>query len=328
MKTWVITGATGFVGANLARVLISRGDRVRCIVRKPNLCIEGLPVEVVRVDLGDAAGLEAAARGSDGVMHVAGTFDPGPGGEARMREVHVDAARALLGAARRADVPFLYCSSSITTGYGPRDRPGDEDTPVDADRVYGRAGPLRTYYETKRDGEGLTAAGGGYIVNPDFVLGPWDVKPTSGQLLLSMARHPVPFYPRGGKCFVDAQDCAWGHVLAIERGTPGRRYLLGNHNLSYREFLSEAARVVGRSAPSVPIPNLALRAAGTAGRGLQRVDAHRFAGLDPVLLLAMQEQRYRSGARARAELGLPITPLDTTLRRTLAWFREHGYLDG
>lgn len=326
MKTWVITGATGFVGANLVRVLLGRGDRVRCIVRKPNLCTEGLPVELVTVSLSDSDGLAAATQGCDGVMHVAGTFDPGPGGEGRMREVHVDAATALLAAAHRADVPFLYCSSSITTGYGPRDRPGDEETPVDADRVYGTAGPLRTYYETKRAGEALTAAGGGYIVNPDFVLGPWDVKPTSGQLLLSMARHPVPFYPRGGKCFVDAQDCAWGHVLAIERGKPGRRYLLGNHNLSYREFLSAAAGVVGRSPPAVPIPNLGLRAAGALGRVLQRVDAHRFAGLDPVLLLAMQEERYRSGARAQAELGLPITPLDATLRATLGWFREHGYL--
>lgn len=328
MKTWLLTGATGFVGANLARVMLGRGDRVRCIVRKPNLCVEGLDVELVRADLGDAAALVEAARGTDGVLHVAGTFDPGPGGEALMQQIHVDAARTLIAAARAADVPFLYCSSSITVGYGGRNAPGDEDTPIDPDGVYGTRGPLRAYYESKLAGEHLTRAAGGVIVNPDYVLGPWDVKPTSGQLLLSVARHPVPVHPRGGKCFIDAEDCAWGHLYAIERGQPGRRYLLGNHNLSYAEFLTAASRVVGRRGPLAPIPNLALRAAGLAGRALQRVDTHRFAGLDPVLLLAMQQERYRSGARARDELGVPVTPFDTTLRRTLAWFREHGYLDG
>ncbi len=328
MKTWLLTGATGFLGANLVRVLLGRGDRVRCIVRKPNLCIEGLDVDLLHTELTDLEGLTSAARGTDGVMHVAGTFDPGPGGEARMRAVHVDAAAVLLGAAHRADVPFLYCSSSITVGYGPRDRPGDEETPLDVTGVYGATGPLRAYYETKLTGERLTIEGGGVIVNPDFVLGPWDVKPTSGQLLLSLARHPMPMYPRGGKGFIDAEDCAWGHVGAIERGKAGRRYLLSNHNLSYREFLSQAAHLVGRRPPFLPIPDLALAVAGRAGRVLQRVDAHRFAGLDPVLLLAMQQERYRTGQRARAELGVPVTPMETTLRRTLAWFRERGYLRG
>lgn len=326
MKTWLLTGATGFIGANVARAMLARGDRVRCLVRKANRCVEGLDVELITTAMGDSSGLSAAAKGTDGVLHVAGTFDPGPGGDNRMREIHVDAAGALITAARQADVPFLYCSSSITVGYGPHSSPGDEASPLKPDQVYGTRGPLRAYYESKLAGERLTRAAGGIIVNPDFVLGPWDIKPTSGQLLLSMARHPVPLFPRGGKCFIDAQDCALGHVLAIERGEPGQRYLLGNHNLSYREFLSLAARAVGRRAPVLPIPNLALRVAGNAGRALQRVDAHRFAGLDPVLLLAMQEGRYRSGQRARDELGLPVTPMETTISTALGWFREHGYL--
>ncbi|MSP56637.1 MAG: NAD-dependent epimerase/dehydratase family protein [Myxococcales bacterium] len=326
MKSWLLTGATGFIGANVARAMLARGDRVRCLVRKSNRCVEGVDVELMHVAMGDSAGLSAAAAGTDGVLHVAGTFDPGPGGDDRMREIHVDAAAALITAARKADVPFLYCSSSVTVGYGPRGSPGDESTPLEPDRVYGTRGPLRAYYETKLAGERLTRAAGGVIVNPDFVLGAWDIKPTSGQLLLAMARHPIPASPRGGKCFIDAQDCALGHLLAIERGAPGQRYLLGNHNLSYREFLSLAAQAVGRRPPTLPIPNLALRVAGTVGRALQRVDAHRFAGLDPVLLLAMQEGRYRSGQRARDDLGLPVTPMETTISTALGWFREHGYL--
>ncbi len=331
MKTWALTGATGFVGANVVRAMLARGDVVRCLVRKvPEgkvRPLDGLDVAIVKVDVADVAALTSAVRGVDGVLHVAGTFDPGPGGEARMRDVHVDAARTLIAAAGNAGARFLYCSSSITVGYGPRDAPGDEQTLLSPDRVYGTRGPLRAYYETKLEGERQTIAAGGVVVNPDYVLGPWDLKPTSGQLLLTVARHAVPLYPRGGKCFIDAEDCAIGHIAAIERGEPGQRYLLGNHNLSYREFLALSAEAVGRRPPFLPIPNLALSMAGRAGRALQRIDTHRFAGLDPVLLRAMQEGRYRSGERARRELGVPVTPMATTIARTLGWFRQYGYLD-
>ncbi len=326
LKTWLVTGATGFVGANLVRVMLGRGDRVKCLVRKANRCVEGLDVELISTGFEDTAGLTSAARGTDGVLHVAGTFDPGPKGEALMRQIHVDAAASLLSAAQAADVPFLYCSSSITLGYGPIDAPGDEDTPLNPDALYGTRGPLRAYYETKLAGERLTGAGGGVIVNPDFVLGPWDVKPTSGQSLLTLAKHPLPFYPRGGKCFIDAEDTAWGHIHAVERGRPGQRYLLGNHNLSYRDFLHMAAGILGRRPPQLPVPDLAIGAIGRAGTMLQRLDPHRFAGLDPALLRAMREGRYRSGAKARAELQVPVTPMETTIRRTLAWFRGEGYL--
>jgi dihydroflavonol-4-reductase len=182
------------------------------------------------------------------------------------------------------------------------------------------------YHDTKLEGERLVADAGGVIVNPDYVLGPWDVKPTSGQLLLSLARRTIPAYPRGGKCFIDAGACAVGHLRAMEVGRPGRRYLLGNHNLSYREFMVQAAEVAGRRGPFLPVPTLALRLAGGVGRLLQARDPHRFAGLDGHVLLAMQQDRYRSGRRAQVELGVPVTPFADTLRSTLAWFRSHGYL--
>jgi dihydroflavonol-4-reductase len=321
-----VTGATGFVGANVVRALLARGWSVRCVVRTPNLCIDGLPVEVLRVSLGDTDALVAAMDGCDGVMHLAGIFDPGPGGEEAMRSLHVDATRCLLAAAQRADVRrFVLCSSSITVGFGPLDAPGDEDSPLDADAIYGRTGPLRAYHDSKAEAERLVAQAGGVIVNPDFVLGPWDVKPTSGQLVCTMARGWVPVHPRGGKCFIDAGDCAIGHVAALEHGVPGRRYLLGNHNVSYAAFMSLVATALGRRPPVLPVPDTAIAAAGFAGRWLQRLDPHRYAGLDGALLRAMQQPRYRSGRRAQVELGVPVTPLETTIAETVRWFREHGY---
>lgn len=300
---------------------------MRCVVRRSNVCLDGLDVELVSAPLTDPDALTPLVEGCDGVFHLAGTFDPGPGGEASMRSLHVDATQALLEASRRAGVArFVYCSSSITIGYGPAHAPGDEDTPIDADAVYGTIGPLRSYHDTKLAGERATAEAGGIIVNPDFVLGPWDIKPTSGALLLTLARHHVPVYPRGGKTFIDAGDCALGHLYAMERGQPGRRYLLGTHNLSYQAFMRACARVIGRRGPWLPLPNVAVHAAGAAGALLQRRDPHRYAGLDRHLLLAMQQDRYRSGRRAQGELGVPRTPIEASIRAALDWFTTHGYL--
>ncbi len=324
---YLLTGGTGFVGANVVRHLLRRGDRVVCVVRKPNVCLEGLPVELVTPSITDVDALARAAEGCDGIFHIAGIFDPGPGGEDAMRALHVDATKALCAAATKAGVPrLLVCSSSITVGFGSKDAPGDEDTPLDVDAIYGRKGALRTYHDTKLESERIGAEWGAIIVNPDYVLGPWDIKPTSGQLLLAIAKGWVPAYPTGGKCFVDADDCAVGHLQAMDRGRPGRRYLLGNHNLSYREFMTLCAEVTGSRAPVVPVPGTALRVLGRAGSLLQRWDAHRFAGLERHVLLAMQQGRYRSGRRSWEELGVPRTPMRRTVEAAYGWFEEHGYV--
>lgn len=331
--TVLVTGATGFIGANLVRRLLERGERVRCLIRKPNLCLEGLDVELVTAPLGDRpeqiAALQQAARGCTGIYHVAGVFDTSPVGQQRMRTVHVYGTRGLLRAAEREGVRrMVVCSSSITVGFGPQGAPADEDASVEPDEIYGRSGALRDYYNTKLQEEQLSLGWSDVevvVVNPDYILGPWDVKPTSGQLIVTMAKGWVPFYPRGGKCFQHVRDCADGHILAMERGTPGRRYLLGNENLSYKDFMGIVAEVVGQRPPVAPMPDLAIRAAGFVGRVGSEIDPHRFTGLDERVLRSMQQERYRSGARAHAELGVPQTPIRDAVEEAYAWFRAHGY---
>ncbi len=324
---YLLTGATGFVGANVLRQLVARGDEVVCVVRRPNLCTEGVACDLRTLDLLDVAGLAEAMRGCAGVFHVAGAFLPGPTGLATMQRVHVHATEAILEAMQRAQVPRLvYCSSSITVGYGSLNAPGDEDTPLDPDQVYGERGVCREYFDTKLAGEALVRAAGHPVVNPDFVIGAWDVRPTSGTLLLEVARRPVPFYPPGGKCFVDAEDCAAGHLLAMDRGAPGRRYFLGAHNTSYREVMALAAAWSGRRPPAFAAPAALLWAVGRLARPLVRRSPTRFAGLDEYVLAGMREARHRTDARARLELRLPVTPLAVSVGRALTWFEERGYL--
>ena len=246
-----------------------------------------------------------------------------------MHEVHVQATENICDAAKQAGVPrVVLCSSSITVGFGTLESPGDEDTPYDVDRMYGKVGALRAYHDTKLQSEKIVLAQKeieGVVVNPDFILGPWDVKPTSGQLIVTMAQRWVPFYPSGGKCFQSASDCAQGHLLAMQKGQPGRRYLLGSHNHSYREFMNMVAQVVGRRPPSLKLPPALATVAGVAGRIGQRVDAHRFAGLDPHVLRSMSAQRYRSDLRARHELGLEPEPIQEGIEAAYKWFCERGY---
>ena len=333
MKKVLLTGGTGFIGANLARHLVRREHEVVCLTRKssPGLCLEGLPITTSQAPLSDVDALVEAMEGCEEVYHLAGVFDPSPTGRELMFAVHVDGTRNLLEAARRVGARrVLVCSSSVTVGFGGLDAPGDEDTPLDPTPVYGRDGPLRWYFESKleseqlaRDAEGVEAV----IVNPDFILGAWDIKPTSGQLVLTMARRWVPIYPRGGKCFQDADDCAVGHILAMEKGQHGRRYLLGNENHSYRDFMGIIAEVVGRRPPLLPLPRTAAEVAGLVGAIGSRIDAHRFAGMDRHVLRSMGLPRYRSGARAHTELGVPRTPLNVSVEKAWRWFRDHGYLD-
>ena len=262
---------------------------------------------------------------------MAGLFDPSPGGVDRMRQVHVTATRALLRACDRAGVRRLVlCSSSVTVGFGAKDAPGDEETRFDPGAIYGEGTALRAYHDTKVEAEQLGASWPGptevVTVNPDFILGPWDVKPTSGQLIVTMARRLwVPVFPQGGKCFQHVDDCAEGHLLAMDKGTPGRRYLLGNENLRYRDFMAMVARVVGRPRPRLPLPRLAVGVAGRVGQQLSRIDEHRFAGLDPYVLRSMQQERYRSAERSFSELGVPRTPVVLAVEDAYRWFREHGY---
>lgn len=330
----IVTGGTGFIGANVVRHLLARGDEVVCLTRasSPPLCLEGLDVKLVNQSLTDVEGLARVLEGAGGVYHIAGIFDPGPDGADKMRSVHVDATEALCQASQKAGVRrVLVCSSSVTIGYGPRDRPGDEDSALDPTPIYGRSGALRTYFETKLEGErvarrwadkGLETV----IVNPDFIIGAWDIKPTSGAMVVNIAKRWVPVYPRGGKCFQDADDCALGHLYAMDRGTPGRRYLLGNENHSYKEFMTKVATVVGGRPPLFPLPRTATRAAGLVGRVVSRVDPHKGAGLDRHVLNSMQQDRYRSGRRAVEELGVPTTPLEVAIEKAYRWFVDHGYV--
>jgi dihydroflavonol-4-reductase len=330
----LVTGATGFLGANLVRLLLERGAEVHCVIRKPNQLTKDLPITLHKIPLVDefehVESLAKVMDGCDTIYHLAGMFDPSPGGVLRMTNLHVFGTRALLRAAEKVQVRrFVHCSSSVTVGFGDRNNLGDEDSFLNPTTVYGGGGALRGYFNSKQQSEELVLGWENLqtvVVNPDYIIGPYDVKPTSGQLILQMSKSTIPFYPRGGKCFLGARDCALAHIAAGERGMVGERYLLGYHNLSYQEFMSKISDVVGTRAPLMGLPKSVVRILGHIGPYLTRLDEHRFAGLDPYVFRAMQQPRYRNGTKMVSELGIDPTPIEQSIEACYKWFVDNKYV--
>lgn len=303
-RTALVTGGAGFVGHGVVRALHEAGVSVVALDPGPPHPLWPPGVHHARGDLTHPPTLARAAAGCDVIFHVAGVWDGRPGGDDRMRALNVGGTRAVLG----LGLPVVYTSSSITCGFGRRDRPGREDEPHEDPR-HPIEGTGKVYCETKLAAERLISDAGGWLVNPDYVIGAGDVGGVVTGPLLRAARLPIIPAPRGGKCFVSVSDVGRGHVRAWQHGAPGRRYLLGSENLSYAEVFRRIAARAGRTPRVVPLPR-------AAARILQRVPRLSQTG---GALAQMSLDRYRSSDRARAELRWQPSRIDEAIDEMLAF---------
>ncbi len=324
----LVTGATGFVGSAVARVLAARGHRLRLLIRAggDRRNIEGLNAELAEGNLTDAASLARAVAGCRFVVHVAADyrlFVPDP---AAMRAVNVAGTQALLMAAQAAGVArIVYCSSVAALGLTKDGTPADETTPVTETALIG------AYKKSKHAAEqavltlvrerGVPAV----IVNPSAPVGPRDIRPTpTGRMILDAARGRMPAYVETGLNVVHVDDAAEGHALALERGRVGERYILGGEDVSLRALLGIIAEVAGGRGPLLQLSPGALWPVAVAFEALARV------GVEPLVtreLLAMSRKRmFYSSAKARTELGYAARPARQAVVDAVAWFREAGML--
>jgi len=322
-----VTGATGFVGGHLARVLLERGASVRCLVRaeSPRTNLEGLEVDVVEGDLRDPASLRRAIEGCDTVFHCAADYrlfvrDPAP-----MYASNVDGTRNVLQAAADLAVRrVVYTSTVGALGLRADGSPGDETTPVGVDDMIGHY--KRSKFLAERVADEFAAAGlPVVIVNPSAPVGDLDVKPTAtGQMIVDFLDGKMSAYVHTGLNLIDVRDCAIGHVRAAEHGRVGEKYILGHRNMSLKAILDLLSEISGVPSPRVRVPHwvpLTVSAVDTFVSGmLQRTP--RFP-IDAVKL--SRHMMYFDASKAVRELGLPQTPVDEPLRRAVTWFRKHGY---
>ena len=320
----LVTGATGLLGNNVVRLLLDSGRRVRVLVRASSdpRPLDGLDVEVVRGDVRDPDAVRHGLEGVDCVVHSAGYVQLGRSQLERHRAVNVTGARHVALAARAHGVRMVHVSSCDAVGIRSLDEPADEETPLEV--------PLPVpYVITKREAErvvldevdrGLDAM----IVNPSFMLGPWDWKPSSGRMLLEVAGGRGLLAPRGWFSVCDVRDVAAGILAAIDRGQSGRRYILAGHTMSYLAAWRVFAEVSGARRPWGTAGPLLAAAAGRCGDLWGRL-THREPDVNSGAIALARLPKSYSSRRAEAELGYQIRDTEETVRDAWTWFRENGY---
>jgi dihydroflavonol-4-reductase len=329
MRKVLVTGATGFIGANVVRALLARGGDVRVLARptsdRSNLA--GLPVEVAVGDLRDADAVKRAVRGCQLVFHVAADYRFWARDPRDLYRSNVDGTIHVMDACLQAGVErVVYTSTVGTIGLSALPSPCDETTPL-------LDGQLTSHYKrSKLEAEkaALAYAARGLplvVVNPSAPVGPWDAKPTpTGQLIVDFARGKLPAIVDTGLNIVHVRDVAEGHLLAAERGRVGERYILGNRNMTLAEIVAELAAIIGRPAPRIRLPYAVAWTAGAVSTALSTFVTHRPPAIALEAVRMSRRRMFFDAAKAVRELGLPQTPARQALEDAVTWFEEKGVI--
>jgi dihydroflavonol-4-reductase len=324
----LVTGASGFVGSAVTRKLAERGLAVRALVRRgsPREHLAGLDIEFVTGDLRDAASVRAAMAGARYVFHVAADYrlwarDPNEIVENNMRST-----RIVMEEAQREGVErIVYTSSVATLRTGPHGEIFDESLNMDeaqAIGAYKRSKLLAERVVVDMAVQGLPVV----IVNPSTPVGPRDVKPTpTGRLIVEAAAGRVPAFVDTGLNMVHVDDVAEGHLLALERGRIGERYILGGQNAGLADILAIVARQTGRKPPRIKLPRAAVYPVALAAEAVaRRTGREPFITVDG---LKMSKNRmFFTAAKAERELGYKARPYAEGIRDAIDWFRQAGRL--
>jgi dihydroflavonol-4-reductase len=320
----LVTGATGLVGNNVVRLLLEAGRRVRVLVREgfDSRAFDGLDVEAVRGDVREPESVRAACRGVGCVVHAAARVHIGWSGLAAQRAVNVEGTGNVARAVLEAGARMVHVSSVDTLGTGTPERPADEETL--------REPPVRCpYVVTKREAEEviLAAVGEGLravIVNPAYMLGPWDWKPSSGRMLLEVSRGRAWLAPRGSNSFCDVRDVAEAILAAADRGRVGRRYILAGRTLGYLDAWRLFAEVSGARRPLAKVGGAPLWLIGRFGDLAARLTGREGSVNSAATRMSALERHYTS-ARAEQELGYRERDLRLTVETAWRWFVDYGF---
>ena len=328
MKVFV-TGATGFVGAHVARHLAGQGAQLRLLVRATsNLAnLEGLDAETVVGDLREPETLRVPIRGCDAVMHVAADYRLWVRDPKTMYAANVDGTRGLLRLAREEGVRrCVYTSSVATMGFKADGTVVDEATPVSIDDMIGH------YKRSKFLAEqaAMEAAHQGQevmILNPTTPIGSRDVKPTpTGRIIVDFLNRKFPAYMDTGLNLVDVREVARAHGEALEKGRLGERYILGGENLTLKQILDKMAAITGLPSPKMKVPH----GVAMAFAYFDEAVTGKLRGREPRATVEEvrmgKKKMFAASAKAERELGFKVLPVDDALRSAIDWFRAHGYV--
>ena len=330
MKVFV-TGATGFVGSQVARALAARGADLRLLVRKTSRIsnIEALKADLVYGDLRDAGSLSKGMEGCEAVFHVAADYRlwiPDPD---EMYRANVEGTRNIIAAASQAKVKrIVYCSSVATMGFTMQSavKPVTEDDPVSETEMIGH------YKRSKFLAEQVALEAGRngapvVVVNPTTPVGEMDIKPTpTGRIIVDFLNRNFPAYVDTGLNLADVSSVAEGHILAMEKAKPGERYILGGEDLTLKQILDRLGEITGLPSPTACVPH----AVALGFAVFDEFFTGRWLGKEPRATIDAvkmgRKKMYASSAKAERELGYKVIPVDGALRRAVEWFKANGYV--
>jgi dihydroflavonol-4-reductase len=325
-----ITGATGFVGAHVARALASHGADLRLLVRPTSRLenIAELGAETVTGDLREPESLTKAMQGCEFVFHVAADYrlwvrDPG-----EMYKANVEGTRAIIDAAQASGVRrVIYTSSVATMGFTREGQIATEESPVSINDMVGH------YKRSKFMAEEIALDAGRrganvVVVNPTTPIGEYDIKPTpTGRIVVDFLKRKFPAYVDTGLNLADVKEVARGHLLAMEKARPCERYILGGENLTLKQILDKLAAMTGLPSPKMKVPHAVAMGFAVFDQFFTGVVMGKEprATIDAVKM--GRKKMFASSAKAERELGYRSLPVEDALRRAIEWFQAHGYVE-
>jgi dihydroflavonol-4-reductase len=326
----LVTGATGFIGFHVAKTLKEKGVEVRALVRKSGEAsrLRGLGIELVEGDVRDYDSVYEALKGCQQLFHLAADYRLWVPDPKTMFEINVQGTKNVMEAALRLGTEkIIYTSTVGALAAGRNGRPSNEETAVSLRDMTGH------YKKSKFIAEGevndfILRGAPAVIVNPSTPVGPMDSKPTpTGKIIVDFLNDAMPAYLDTGLNFVDVEDVAEGHWLASRHGRVGHRYILGNRNMTLREFLEVLARITEKTPPGIRLPYLPVLAAAYVNEALSRWVTKR-PPIIPVTGVRMaRDYMYFDCSKARRYLGMPQTPIEKALEKAAEWFLQNGYVD-
>ena len=328
MDSAFVTGGTGFVGANLVRLLLEKGFRVKTLVRPKadQRNLEGQAVEIIEGDLLDKKALRAGCSVSRYVFHVAADYRLWVSNPDDMYATNVDGTLNMINAAGKAGVERIVHCSSVSTI-----KPSKNRLPADESSEYGGVEEIVSHYKKSKflsEKAAVALAASGLpvvIVNPSAPIGPYDVKPTpTGKMVVDFLNGRMPSYIDTGLNVVNVRDAAMGHYLAAVKGRCGQRYILGGENMTLKQLLNVLADAAGLPAPSFKTPYALAYLFGA----LDTARARCFGGEPLVPLDAVKMAKYYmwfNSRKAEQELGYRPTSARAALAEAVAWFTANGY---
>jgi dihydroflavonol-4-reductase len=329
MKKALVTGAAGFIGANVVRELLEEGVEVRALIKpgENTQNLEGLDMERVEGDVLDPASLARAIQGCDTLFHLAAIYKLWVPDPRLMYEVNIRGGNYMLLTARDAGVnKIVYTSSIAAVGIEPGEKPAHEETLFSWFKY--KVDYVLTKYVSEMNALDMARFGLPVVaVNPALPLGPYDITPTpTGRIIVDVVNRDFPGYIDTGVCVVDVRDVARGHVLAAKKGKIGEKYILGNINMTMKELVTRTAKEAGVKIRLMRLPKPLMYFYGWAAEKVSEGFTHKEPPVTYGAARSFAEYAYFDNTKAKEELGLTFRPFEETLRDSIAWFRKAGMI--